>query len=78
MQIYNVLEYSSIYSDMAGSSWFHSKDEVTTFDADAANNINFKSFGHKAKLLKNTISDGYNTILENVTFSVPLKYLSNF
>ena len=32
MSIYNFLEYSSNYSDTAGSLLFHSKDEATNFD----------------------------------------------
>lgn len=50
MRIY-VLEYSSNYSNTAGSSSFYSKQEVNTFDANTANNINFKFFEYKSKLL---------------------------
>ena len=35
--MYNLLEYSSSYSDKTGSLWFHSKDEATNFNADIAN-----------------------------------------
>ena len=31
MSIYNLLEYSSNYSDTTGTLWFHSKDETTNF-----------------------------------------------
>ena len=44
MPIYNLLEYSSYYSDMTDSFWFCSKDEATTFDANIADNSNFKTF----------------------------------
>ena len=37
MIMYNLLEYSSSYSDKTGSLWFHSKDEATNFNADIAN-----------------------------------------
>ena len=36
MPLYNLLEYSSNYSNTTGSLWFYSKDEVTNFDADIA------------------------------------------
>ena len=35
--MYNLIEYSSNYSDTAGTLWFYSKDEATNFDADTAN-----------------------------------------
>ena len=34
MPMYNLLEYSSNYSDTAGSLWFYSEDEATNFSAD--------------------------------------------
>ena len=55
--MYNLIEYSSNYSDATGSLWFYSKDEATNFDADISNNA-FKSFEYKAKLLENTVVDG--------------------
>ena len=45
-----MLEYSSNYSEKAGSLGFHSKDEATNFNADIATNKNFKSFEYKTKL----------------------------
>ena len=75
--MYNLIEYSSNYSDATGSLWFYSKDEATNFDADISNNA-FKSFEYKAKLLENTVVDGNNQILKNATFAVPLKYVSTF
>ena len=48
------------------------------FDVDIANNNNFKSFEYRAKLLGNTVAAGNDTILENKTIALPLKYLSNF
>ena len=50
MSMYNLREYSSNYSETAGSLWVYSKDEATNFNADIANDDNFKSFKYKAKL----------------------------
>ena len=44
MPTYNLIEYSSNYFETTGSLWFYPKDEATNFDADIANNTNFKSF----------------------------------
>ena len=57
MQIYNLIEYSSNYSETIGSSWFYSEDAATYCDADAANDKNFKSFKYRAKWLGNTEDD---------------------
>ena len=71
MLMYNLIEYSSSYSDTTYSLWFHSKDEATNFNADIANTKTFK-------LLEITVADGNGSILRNATIAVPLKYLSNF
>ena len=63
MSMYNFLEYSSNYSDKTGSLRFYSKDELTYFSADNANNNAFKSFDYKVKLLENTVADKGNGIL---------------
>ena len=53
MPMYNLVEYSSNYSQTTKSLQFFSKDESTNFNADIANN-DFKSFKYKAiKLLGN-------------------------
>ena len=82
MPMYNLLKYSSNYSETTGSSWFYSKNEATDFNADIANTDNFKSFKYKAKLLEKTVAqpeaNAGNGILRNATIAVPLKYLSNF
>ena len=44
MPIYNRTDYSSNYSETTGNLWFYSKDEATNFNADIANNNNFRSF----------------------------------
>ena len=77
MPMYNLIEYSSDYSETTRSLWFYSNDEATNFNADIANTDNFKSFKYKAKLLTNTVTDTANGILKNTTIAVPLKYLSN-
>ena len=53
MPMYILIEYSSNYSETAGSLWFCSKDEAIGFNADIANTNNFKSLMYKAKLLEN-------------------------
>ena len=50
LPMYNLIEYSSNYSETRGSLWFYSNDEVTNFNANIVNDGNFKSFKHKAKL----------------------------
>ena len=54
--MYNLIEYSSNYSEATRSLWFYSKDEATDFDADVANNDNFNSLEYKTKLLRNTVA----------------------
>ena len=39
--MYNLIEYSSKYSETIGSLWFYSKDEATNFNADIAKINNF-------------------------------------
>ena len=72
MPMYNLIEYSSNYSETTGSLWFYSKDETTNFNADIANHNNFKSFEYKAKLLGNTVANGGNGILKNETCAVSI------
>ena len=62
MPMYNLMEYSSNYSETTGSLWFYSKDEATNFNADIANDNNFRSFKYKTKLLGNTEADRANRI----------------
>ena len=44
MLLYNLIEYSSNYSDTTGSLWFCSKDEAANFNNDFVKIDNFKSF----------------------------------
>ena len=62
--MYNLLEYSSNYSNMTGTLWFCSKDEAT----------NFKTNSFQG----NTDADGNIRILKNLTIAVSLIYRSNF
>ena len=78
MPMYNLIEYSSNFSETTGSLWFYSKDQATNFNANIENTNNFKPFNYKAKLLENTVSYGANGVLRNPTIAVLLKYLSNF
>ena len=82
MPLYNLIEYSSSYSETTRSLWFYSKDETTNFKNDIENTDDFKSFEYKAKLLGNTAAQpapnqAYR-ILKNVAIALPLKYLNNF
>ena len=80
MSMYNIIEYSSNYSETTRSLWFYSKDEATDFNNNIANTDDFKSFKYKTKLLGNTQPNPNkaNRILKNTTIDVPLKYLINF
>ena len=79
MPMYNLMEYSSNYSETTGSLWFYSKDNaINIANADNANDDDFKSFKCKAELLGNTSADGVNEILRNASIAVPWKYLCNF
>ena len=55
MPMYNIIEYSSNYSEAAGSLWFHSKDGTANYAVIASSN-NFKSFKYKTKLLRNKVA----------------------
>ena len=75
--MYNLLKYSSNYSDKTSSLWFHSIDKTTNFNVDIENNSNsFKYFKHKAKLLGKTVADDNNESLKNEAIAEPLKDLS--
>ena len=62
MPMYNLIEYSSNYSETRESLWFYSKDKATNFNNDIKNAYDFKSFKYKAKLSQDTKSDGNNGI----------------
>ena len=76
--IYNLLEYSSNYSDTEENLWFYSKDEAANINTDIANGNNFKPISCKPTLLENTVADQANGILSDTKTAVLLKYLNNF
>ena len=42
--MFNVIEYSSNYSEKTGGLWFYSKNEANNFNVDIANTNSFKYF----------------------------------
>ena len=42
LSVYNLIEYSSGYSETTGSLWFHSKNEADNFNANIANDNDLK------------------------------------
>ena len=78
MTMYNLTEYSSVFSKTIGSLSFYSKDEASNFSTYIVNDDNFKSFKYKTKSLGNTVSqpapNATNGVLRNATIAVPLKY----
>ena len=79
--MYNLIEYSSNYSETTGNLWFYSEDEATNTNPDIVNDDNFKSFKYRAKLLGNTATQDNNAAngnAKNAIIPVPLKYLCNF
>ena len=77
--MYNLVEYSSNYSETTESLWIYSNDEATNVNNDIENIDDFTSFKYKSKLLGNTVAqltpDEANGILKNATVAVPLIYL---
>ena len=74
MPMYNLIEYSSNYSETTGSLWFYSKDEAFNFNNDIENTDDFKPFQYKVKLVGNTVAqptpNQVNGILRNATIAV--------
>ena len=70
------------YSDATCSLWFYSKNEATDINIDIGDNVAFKSFMYKTKLVPETdvqlATNKINGIIENLTIAVSLKNLSNF
>ena len=63
MSMYNLIEYSSNYSEPTGSLWFYSKDEAINFNVNIANIDDFKSFKYKAKLLETAVAQASQIML---------------
>ena len=90
MPMYNLLEYSKIYSKTSGSLWNYYRDELTdeTNDNNGPNKnvINSKYFKHKASIAGNTYTvaatardyDANKECTKEVETALPLIYLSNF
>ena len=77
--MYNLLEYSSSYSDTTSSLWFYFQDEATNFNDNFADNIFYTyKTKTKTKLIGNTVANGDTGTLRNAITTVPLNYLSNF
>ena len=76
MLMYNLLKYSSNYSDTTGSTSFNSNDEANNVNANFANTNAFKSFKYESKLIGSIAA--VNWSLENTTIVLLLKYQSNF
>ena len=55
--MYNLLEYSSNYSDTTYSLWLYFKEEAVNFNADIANDYAFKSMKYKVNLSRKTVAD---------------------
>ena len=77
MQMYNLIEYSSNYSEPTGSLWSYLKDKATNINNNIENTDNFKSFKHKAKWLGNIVAqpapNKANGTLKILKIAVPLK-----
>ena len=81
MPMYNLIEYSDIYSDTSGSLCQFKRDEQSINNMEPFIDItaeNSSSFKHKPNLIGNTVIDGANSKNEGVKIAVPLKCLSNF
>ena len=79
MLMYNVIKYSSNYSETTRRLWCYSKGEAINFNADDAKTDNLKSFKYQIKILENTkvqrAPNEANGILKIATIAVPVKSL---
>ena len=55
--MYNLIGYSSIYSDTSGSLWDFKRDEIIN-NADVTNDNNSPSFKYKGSIISNTGNNG--------------------
>ena len=82
MPMYNVLEYSKNYEKTSGSLFNYYRDEPSEITIGAGNNAinisirNSKSFDYKIELTGSL--DAGEDEKEDVTITIPLKYLGNF
>ena len=79
--MYNVIKYSSNYSETTRCLQCYSKGEAINFNSDDAKADNLKSFKYKIKMLENTkvqrAPNEANGTLKVATIAFPLKYLNN-
>ena len=75
MLMYNLLEYSSNYSEATVSLWFYSENKANNFNNNIENNNYFKSFKYQAKLLGNTEVDVDNGIFRLFLLSRTQNYM---
>ena len=81
MPMYNLIEYSDIYSETSGSLCQFKRDEQSINNMEPFIDItaeNSSSFKQKPNLIGNTVIDGANSKKEGVKIAVPIKCLSNF
>ena len=82
MPMYNLLEYSKNYEKTSGSLFNSYRDEPSEITIGAGNNAinisirNSKSFDYKTEITGSL--DAGEDEKENVTITIPLKYLGNF
>ena len=76
MSMYNLLEYSSNYSDTTGSLQFYSKDKADEFGKVIVNTNAFKFFKYNTKLTRSPPAT--NGILEDAKIAAKSKHLINF
>ena len=77
MAMYNLIEYSSHYSETKMNFWFDSKDEAINFNDEIENKNNFKSIDYKPNLLRYTPAKWATSISRNATIPLLLKKVSN-
>ena len=79
--MYNIIKYSSNYSETTRRLRCYSKGEAINFNSDDAKTDNLKSFMYKMKMLENTkvqrAPNEANGTLKVAKIAVPLKYLNN-
>ena len=82
MPMYNLLEYSKNYEKTSGSLFNSYRDESSEITIGAGNNAinisirNSKSFDYKTEITGSLVAGEDEK--ENVTITIPLKYLGNF
>ena len=78
MLIYDIMEYSNIYSKTSGSLWQYYSDELALTNLAAIANFHGADNSASCKLKQKITSLIGDNGTKNVKTMVPLKYLSNF